>query len=232
MIFQIDEFIAPPSWVRILSFTHVDDHGVYIYLTNPPENGTLEFWPNGSVGEVNFFNPTDFYQLILVRNDDGLIRIYVNGTEFSEYDDSGTQEYKFHDPENHLIFFRDHPSVLANEASPGFVSNIKITNQAWSPDDVSQEWEDFCSSLLNTPELIKSNFSIYPNPATDRLNIAIDTPPGNAEISIIDLVGKTHLQVPIRGEDLSIDISTLPKGVYFVRYTDGRQVGIQKVVIE
>lgn len=41
--FQIDEFITPPPWVRILSFTHVDDIGVYIYLTNPPTNGTLQF---------------------------------------------------------------------------------------------------------------------------------------------------------------------------------------------
>ena len=53
--FQVDEFISPPPWVRILSFTHIDDVGVYIKLTNPPTNGTLEFWPYGTVGTTDFF---------------------------------------------------------------------------------------------------------------------------------------------------------------------------------
>lgn len=91
--FQIDEFISPPPWVRILSFTHIDDIGVYIYLTNPPTNGTLEFWPYGTVGEEDFFTTVDFYQMILVRNDEGLIKIYVNGEEFAEYDDSETHKF-------------------------------------------------------------------------------------------------------------------------------------------
>jgi hypothetical protein len=117
MNFQIDEFISPPPWVRLLSFTHVDDIGVYIYLTNPPTNGTLEFWPYGTVGEYNFFNTNDFYQLVLVRNEDGLIKIYINGQEFAEYDDSSTQKFVPGPPDNFIVFFRDHPSVLANEAS-------------------------------------------------------------------------------------------------------------------
>jgi len=126
--FQIDEFISPPLWVRILSFTHIDDVGVYIYLSNPPTNGTLEFWPYGTVGEYDFFTTVDFYQMILVRNDEGLIKIYVNGEEFAEYDDSETHKFIPGDPDNFIVFFRDHPSVAADEASPGFVSDILIGN--------------------------------------------------------------------------------------------------------
>jgi len=217
MIFQVDELVSPPSWVRILSFTHVDDHGVYILLTSPPFNGTLEFWPNGTVGETDFFDTENFYQLILVRNDAGLIKIYVNGTEFSEYDDSGTQEYKFHEPDNHLIFFRDHPSVLADEASPGFVSNIKITNMAWNADDVSQEWEDFCSSLLGVPELEENKIALYPNPATDKLNISFAVQMPGAEVSIVDLSGQVHIRMPVNSTQFSMDISSLPEGLYFLK---------------
>jgi len=126
--FQIDEFITPPQWVRLLSFTHTDDVGLYIKLTGAPDHGTLEFWPYGFAGETNFFSPIDFYQMILVRNDAALIKVYVNGTEFAEYDDSGTQAYVPQDPENYIIWFRDHPSVLADEASPGFVSDIALLN--------------------------------------------------------------------------------------------------------
>jgi len=228
MIFQVDELVSPPSWVRILSFTHVDDHGVYILLTSPPFNGTLEFWPNGTVGETDFFDTENFYQLILVRNEVGLIKIYVNGTEFSEYDDSGTQEYKFHEPDNHLIFFRDHPSVLADEASPGFVSNIKITNMAWNADDIAQEWEDFCSSLLGVPELEESKIKLYPNPATDRLNISFADQMHGAEVSIVDLSGRVHIRMPVSSSQFSVDISALPEGLYFLKTDYKGQSSVMK----
>lgn len=151
--FQIDEFITPPSWVRILSFTHVDDVGVYILLTDPPNHGTLEFWPYGTVGETDFFSPTDFYQIILVRNEVGLIKIYVNGTEFAEYDDSETQAYLPQDTDNFIIWFRDHPSVLANEASPGFVSDIVLADYPWTLGEVGQKREEFCSDLLSIKDI-------------------------------------------------------------------------------
>lgn len=232
MIFQIDELVAPPSWVRILSFTHTDDHGIYIYLTNPPFNGTLEFWPNGTVGESNYFDTENFYQLILVRNDAGLIKIYINGTEFSEYDDSGTQEYKFHDPDNYLIFFRDHPSVLANEASPGFVSNIKITNQAWDENDISQEWEDFCSSLLGFDELSENTISLYPNPAGNMLNINLARQLNGAEISIIDMTGKLRMEATINTDRSTLDISALIKGIYLLKLDYNGRSSIMKFAKE
>jgi hypothetical protein len=226
MIFQIDELIAPPSWVRILSFTHTDDHGIYINLSNPPTNGTLEFWPYGLAGEMNFFNTENFYQLILVRNDAGLIKVYVNGTEFAEYDDSGTQEYKFHDPDNYLIFFRDHPSVLPDEASPGFVSNIKITNLAWNASQVSQEWEDFCSSLLNTEELTDDEFRVYPNPASGTMNVVLPQGKETAEIKVYDISGKIRLEQNTRTGQASVDVSDLPAGMYFlyILTEDGQKV--------
>lgn len=232
MIFQLDELIAPPSWVRILSFTHTDDHGIYILLTSPPTNGTLEFWPYGTAGETDFFDTENFYQLILVRDVTGLIKVYVNGIEFAEYDDSSTQEYKFHEPDNALIFFRDHPSVLANEASPGFVSNIKITNMVWNSDDVSQEWDDFCSSLLSVSELSKENIPIYPNPVRETLNLRFDKQVRHAEISVIDLTGKIHLQQAINGEQVSVNTSSLPKGLYFLRIQQDRQSSVMKFTKE
>jgi len=231
-IFQFDEFISPPAWVRILSFTHTDDHGMYIYLTNPPTNGTLEFWPFGTAGVTDFFDTENFYQLILVRDNSGLIKIYVNGTEFAEYDDSMTQEYKFHDPDNYLIFFRDHPSVLANEASPGFVSNIKITNNAWSAVEVEAEWEDFCASLLGIEETTEHAFQLYPNPAGDKLNISFSGYHVQAELNVIGLTGKVLLSRQCKSESAQIDISSLPKGLYFLRIMENGRSSVMKFVKE
>lgn len=143
--FQIDEFISPPSWVRILSFTHKDDVGIHLLLTKSPDYGTLELWPSGTVGKSNFFSPNEFYQMVIVRDAIGLIKIYVNGREFAEYDDSETRIYIPQDPDNYIIWFRDYPKLGSGEASPGFVSDIILANFPWTEDDVFQKWEDFCS---------------------------------------------------------------------------------------
>ena len=214
--FQIDEFIAPPSWVRILSFTHVDDVGVYIKLTGAPTNGTLEFWPHGTVGESNFFAPVDFYQLILIRNEDGLIKIFVNGTEFAEYDDSETQAYVPQDPGNFIIWFRDHPSVLADEASPGFVSDIVLANYSWSQEQVKAKWDEFCADLSAVAERKITDCKLYPNPVINSINISAP----NTLISgldVVDIYGKVIISAKTNDRKVSLDVNDLSAGTYFVK---------------
>lgn len=215
MNFQIDEFISPPPWVRLLSFTHVDDIGVYIYLTNPPTNGTLEFWPYGTVGEYNFFNTNDFYQLVLVRNENGLIKIYINGQEFAEYDDSGTQKFVPGPPDNFIVFFRDHPSVLANEASPGFVSNIIIRNLSWTPQEVQTIWDNFCSSLLDIEENSSAEIRIFPNPVTSGfLTIEIPVLNEGAIYRLYDISGRMLMEGICQEEKTCLDLRHLARGYY------------------
>jgi hypothetical protein len=229
--FQMDEFISPPPWVRIMSFTHTDDHGIYIYLSNPPSQGTLEFWPNGTVGPDNFFTTVDFYQLILIREESGLIRIYVNGNEFDTYDDSETQEYLPQPGKNYIIWFRDDPSVLANEASPGFVQNIIISNFAWSVDKVQEIWQRFCSSLLGTGDPDPGEFSVFPNPASDRVYIR---PPTAGEHCVATLYDITGLEIGLQefsGSSLrSFDIHNYSPGVYFLRILAGEKSRVYRIL--
>jgi hypothetical protein len=228
--FQIDEFISPPGWVRLLSFTHTDDVGIYIKLTNPPTNGTLEFWPNGTVGEWDFFNPETFYQLILVRSADGLIKIFINGLEFSQYDDSGTQAYVPQDPTQYIMFFRDHPSVLADEASPGFVSHIRITNTAWNAEQIQAVWEEFCSSLLNISEPADQTFRIKPNPACDWVYITNPGLSGPYRVTLCDMTGKLAFAEEFPGSDCRIDLSGLCQGIYLLRAWDENKAVAIKLI--
>ncbi|RLD35460.1 MAG: hypothetical protein DRI88_06495 [Bacteroidetes bacterium] len=236
--FQIDEFITPPGWVRIISFTHIDDVGVYIKLTDPPDYGTLEFWPNGTVGETDFFSTNDFYQMILVRNEEGLIKIIVNGSEFAEYDDSGTNNYVPQAPGNYIIWFRDHPSVLSGEASPGFISDIVITNYAWSNDRIIQHWEAFCSSLLKVDESVTiTDLQMYPNPASDQVDISFNTSGSAAvELSISDLLGKEVFSRTYQPDNridhqLSVRLHAYPAGMYLLRLKAGNYITTRKLII-
>ena len=77
--FHIKDLSGPQGWVRLLNFTPSDDNGIYIKLTDAPVTGTLEFWPNGTVGTADFFNSVDLYQFVITRECSGLVNIYVNG---------------------------------------------------------------------------------------------------------------------------------------------------------
>jgi hypothetical protein len=226
--FQVDEFITPPNWVRLLSFTHIDDVGIYIRLTDPPNHGTLEFWPYGTVGTYDFFTTVDFYQMILVRSSEGLITVYVNGQEFAQYDDSESQAYVPQPPNNYIIWFRDDPSVLANEASPGFVSDIIIGNVAWTPAEVQVEWNRFCSSLLGMPGNEPATIKVYPNPAADRLRVDL---PGNRDGYILIVYNGSGLKMLIAdGTTGDLDVSAFSPGLYLLEIvTEGRTEHIRFV---
>jgi hypothetical protein len=223
--FQFDEF-EPPSWIRIMSFTHYDDVGIYILLTGIPDEGSLYFWPYGEVGTPGYFNTVDFYQLILVRNAAGLINIYVNGSEFAQYDDSESQAYIPQDTTNFIIWFRDDPSVAANEAAPGFVSDIRIANYPWTLDQVQGAWAAFCSSLLAVgPSKEPSATGIYPNPAADMINLDLPSGSGPVEAVIYDITGRVISKESCT-DRFTADVSAFRPGVYLVRVT-GKD--IQKV---
>lgn len=70
-------------------------------------------------------------------------------------------------------------------------------------------------------------FSVYPNPATDRL--AISGVNGLNEVSVIDVTGRTVMTL---GATNSIDVSGLAAGVYVVRIAIEQGIGMQKFVKE
>ncbi len=65
---------------------------------------------------------------------------------------------------------------------------------------------------------VLDDFNIYPNPATTYLNISVKTTT-QLTVEIVDLTGKTVLKKVLQNTQNTIDVSTLNKGIYFVRIT-------------
>ena len=66
------------------------------------------------------------------------------------------------------------------------------------------------------PSTGSGTFTIYPNPTNDLLNVRLpqcDSPTG---YSITNLMGQTIMTGQITGETQRIDVSALPKGMYFI----------------
>ncbi len=92
------------------------------------------------------------------------------------------------------------------------------------------------------------NINIYPNPAKDILNIQInelinetaeivlsdDLVDESASITIIDLMGRTHIfhEVESVDEDIEMDVRHLSNGIYFVRIeTESGAVQVERLMI-
>src|SRR5690554_2241742 len=71
------------------------------------------------------------------------------------------------------------------------------------------------SGVLSSDKFTNANFTIYPNPATDVLNIALENDALLENVTIYNNVGQKIKTV----KQNTVDVSTLAKGLYFVEVT-------------
>jgi len=78
-----------------------------------------------------------------------------------------------------------------------------------------------------------STVAIYPNPANQAINIAFDNvDTRGASISVINVLGQTVYTTPINAENMKINSSLFPPGVYVILCNEtNRSTNIGKVVI-
>lgn len=86
--------------------------------------------------------------------------------------------------------------------------------------------------------ILESNFDIIPNPAKDQVVIALDLESNadNAMINIVDIMGKVVMTQPIQTNSLSIreslDIASLPNGIYIVNVAFSNRDVISKKLVK
>jgi photosystem II stability/assembly factor-like uncharacterized protein len=78
------------------------------------------------------------------------------------------------------------------------------------------QWGETTSTGISTKNNCSSNIKIYPNPASTYVQIESKKLIGES-IKIIDITGKTIINVVAGKAKQSVDISNLPKGVYFIK---------------
>jgi hypothetical protein len=84
------------------------------------------------------------------------------------------------------------------------------------------------NSALNV-ENISDNIDIYPNPANDF--IFIRNSENIKSISISDISGKIISENEYKNSnEISIDISKMAKGIYFIKLTDNKNIFTKKII--
>ncbi|HYD21922.1 MAG TPA: T9SS type A sorting domain-containing protein [Flavipsychrobacter sp.] len=64
--------------------------------------------------------------------------------------------------------------------------------------------------------------TLYPNPATDDLNVVFGANDGVKNIAVYNVIGKAIVVYKVAGNSAKMDISRLPNGVYFLRLSDAK----------
>ena len=82
------------------------------------------------------------------------------------------------------------------------------------------------NNTLGIDKFEQAGFKMYPNPATNKLNLNFN---GDLEVSILNISGQKLMQNSINGQKI-IDISHLSNGIYFVRLSANNDVIIRKLI--
>ena len=81
-----------------------------------------------------------------------------------------------------------------------------------------------CTSL-GIDDLNQLDISIYPNPTSDTVNI--DSSSSQLKVVVFDILGKQVLNKPNTN---SVDVSSLSKGAYFIKVSDGINTSTKKFI--
>ena len=76
-----------------------------------------------------------------------------------------------------------------------------------------------------------NDISIFPQPATDQLQLVIENSKNEkGEVHICDALGKELFSFVLSEKNTSIDVSRLAAGIYFLRYISGNETAVKKFI--
>jgi hypothetical protein len=99
----------------------------------------------------------------------------------------------------------------------------------------------FCDSVISGPlpqsiqPLSRPDFAlhIFPNPSSGIIKIEF-SPPGNetSRVSVFDLFGRPVFNTSFKDPQQEINLSFLPKGIYFIQVLSGEKSEIRKLILQ
>ncbi len=150
---------------------------------------------------------------------------FKSGSSFSHFDEStytiGTA--------NSLMS----PSVRAAEVNhnPGELLLNCLNEMGWQINGLNGY---VVTDVENIPEQT-FEVLVFPNPVEDILNVAfpLHAQPRAIKIDLLDNHGKALQSIEKQGvtvETISVDVSALNEGMYFLRVSDGQKISVKKIV--
>ncbi len=87
------------------------------------------------------------------------------------------------------------------------------------------------SAGIETLKNNKEQVNIYPNPATNSLQVSFAGTSEGSTLVMCDMLGNTVKQMPFNTQHCTISVADLEAGVYFITLTSGASISTQKVIV-
>ncbi len=153
------------------------------------------------------------------------IAIDKNGTPYVIFEDATTA---------HLgaTVMKYNGSSWVTVGTPGFTTGLDAQNttiaidksgnpyvcfQQFPGGKISVMKFDIATEVTNAANTVGYSVSVYPNPAHEQLTITTNDNSNITSIEITNMIGQTICTHEYRSQQVHVDISDLPKGVYFIK---------------
>lgn len=194
---------------------------------------------NGGATNFGYTDPGDYVDFLIYIPEAGTYSVQYRIA--AEYKTGGEFELQLFDAENEKTVVGTYPVESTGGWQTWKTQNgtctlpmgayrlrLYITKKEFNMNWISFTKSTPIHSVKTAPE-----FTIYPNPCHETLNINTTDMSGNAELLIYDLSGKTVVaQKCTLGENITIDLSSLKANTYFVTLKNNDSTQTQKLVVK
>ena len=193
------------SWVSGGGALNPDNWLITPKLAIPEEGAHLEFW----VAPQDPSYPQEHYQVLVSTtgtNISDFNTVLIDETLSSTVWVKKSWDLDFANQNIYIAF-------VHNDCSDLFRLNL---------DDIN-----ITAGLTGVEENEMSNINVYPNPATNVINVSAQ---GFEQYQLVNMLGQTVISNNLVNGNAQINVSELSNGVYFVRLINGSEVETVKVI--
>ncbi|MFC2137859.1 MXAN_6640 family putative metalloprotease [Bacteroidota bacterium] len=242
--FSGSDSLAKPGEIQV----NIYDNSGLIQTIVPPSSGSGGYWHvcniDGATGDITVINEIIDDKPIIVQASSidaefaadvtsGDAPLTVNFTDESTGDVT-TWEWDFNN--DGTVDATDQNPSYTYESEGVYTVQLVIGNGSVS-DTITKV--DYINVNADTTEGIESialnSYNIYPNPSSGMVYVSVDNSLNSiSAIQIISISGEVILVNSIKSNDqlFEIDMTSVEKGMYFLKLIEGNNMRIEKLIIE
>ena len=211
--------------------------GISVAESTAPGSKKLSVVINPSNNSIQFLRRTSTNGSVSVTtvNNQGAVPKYLRISEgsgsnyFAYYSSNGTswtqigskQKMMWNTTQTAGLVVTSGSAILLNTST---FANLAVTTPGGVINrNMPEEFEEV--------DITENDFSVYPNPTNGILNVTIPVSANAQTIRILDVTGKMVMQKSGVKRTQSLDVSSLPNGLYFLQLAEGAKSTYKKFII-
>ncbi|MDX2432130.1 MAG: T9SS type A sorting domain-containing protein, partial [Bacteroides sp.] len=118
------------------------------------------------------------------------------------------------------------------------IDEFRMYSRALTAEEIDQIYYEI-SGISNLPSIIEAGdkqdleYSIYPNPASDKVFIRLSENGNSHTVSLFDASGRVFKKVDVfKQNEISLDLSGIPEGFYLVGIESKEAMSVLKLIVQ